>query len=222
MARMPASTTVRLWSLDGDVPADLSAHTVGSGPGHRFALLNRLVAEVPAHSRRDGMVFVDDDIRFVVGDIPRLVATAARLSLDLYQPAHSAKSHANWAFVRRHALTCARRTDFVEQGPLIGLSARAQRSLLPFPEDLGMAWGVEVRWWSIAVRDRLVQGIVDAAVVEHLTGTAQEYDRGENELRLKDELRRGGLADLGLLQRTSATARTSSTRRVPSPRSPSR
>lgn len=207
LAHLPARSTVRLWSLDGDVPADLAHLTLGQGPGLRFTLLNRLIADVPAHARRDALILTDDDLRFVVGDTGRLVAAAQRASLDLYQPAHSALSYANWAFVRRRAMTGFRQTDFVEQGPIIGLSSHAQEALLPLPEDLDMAWGVEVRWWVAALRHGLAQGIVDAVVVQHLAPTAQGYERAAQERILDDELRRAGLSDLGMLQQTIARTR---------------
>lgn len=215
LATLPPTATVRLWSLDGEVPADLAHVTKGQGPGLRFTLLNRLVADVPARARRDGLILSDDDLRFLVGDVGGLVAAAQRASLDLYQPAHSALSYANWAFVRRRALTYARQTDFVEQGPIIGLSAQAQAALLPLPEDLGMAWGVEVRWWAAALRHGLRQGIVDAVAIQHLAPTAQGYDRAAQERTLDNELRNMGLTDLGVLQQTVARTRLGTGRSAP-------
>jgi GT2 family glycosyltransferase len=202
LSSMPDQTVVRLWSLDGDVPDDLASVTIGTGPGHRFGLMNRLVSDIEPDARRDALLLVDDDVRFMVGDAVRLVVAARRSGFDLYQPAHTATSHANWRFVRRRALTFSRRTNFVEQGPLVGLSSRAQQVLLPLPEDLGMGWGVEIRWWAAALKHGLVQGIVDAAAIEHLGVTAQDYDRGPQEHSLANELRMAGLTDINVLQQT--------------------
>lgn len=215
---LPASATVRLWSLDAEIPADLDRLTLGTGPGSRFQLLNRLIAETPEERRRDGLVLMDDDVAFVVGDVGRLVTAARWSSFDVYQPGHSARSYANWSFVRRRALTFARRTDFVEQGPVVGLSSRAQEVLLALPEDLGMAWGVEVRWWVAALHHGLLQGIIDVVAVQHLTPTAQDYNRGAHELTLDRELHRVGVTDIRVLQRTVSRTRLAPGRLVQPPR----
>jgi len=213
VAHLPPTSVVRLWSLDGDRPADLAPLTVGDGPGSRFALFNRLVAEVPPAVRTDALVLADDDVRFVVGDLGRLLGTARAAGLDVYQPAHTALSHANWAFVRRRALTLLRRTDFVEQGPLVVFSRRAQDVLLPLPEDMGMAWGVEARWWDAGRRHGLIQGIVDAVAVQHLVPAAGAYDRSEQEDVLAGELARLGLTDVRQLQHTRETIGLARSRR---------
>ena len=201
LAGLPADATVRLWSLDDQIPDSLAALTVGAGPGTRFTLLNRLIATIPFDSRRDALVVVDDDVRFDVGDVARLVGTGMRLGYDIYQPAHVADSQVNWRFVRRRSLTVARDTDFVEQGPLLVLSGRAQQHLLPLPEDMGMGWGVEVRWWAAAQHHALRMGIIDAAAVSHLVPTAGGYDRPAQQAILDAEVARGGLTDLGDLHR---------------------
>lgn len=200
LAGCPASTTVRLWSLD-DVPDELAPRTVGRGPGTRLELLNRLVERISPAARAGGLVLADDDVRFVVGEVGSLVATAADAGLDVSQPAHTGPSNMAWPFVRRRSLTLVRRTDFVEQGPVVVFSADAQQHLLPLPEDLGMGWGIEVRWWEAAVRHGLQQGIVDAVAVQHLGRVAAEYDRVSQHRQLEAELARVGLTDLRQLQR---------------------
>jgi hypothetical protein len=202
---LPPGAAVRLWCLDGDradVPEDLAGATVGTGPGTRFALLNRLVAALPAPERADALVLLDDDVRFAVGDVGRLVATGLA-SLDLFQPGHAATSHASWSLVHRWPLTVLRRTGLVEQGPLLVLSAAAQRSLLPLPEDLDMGWGSEVRWAGLAERDGLRQGVVDAVSVVHLVPAGGTYDREAQELLLAGELRAAGLRTLDDLMTTT-------------------
>src|SRR5206468_6209107 len=89
LRQLPVDAVVRLWSLDEIVP-DLATVTLGSGPGSRFALLNMLIGDLPAEP--DMLVVVDDDVRFVVGDLARLVHAGSSLGLDLFQPAHSRRS----------------------------------------------------------------------------------------------------------------------------------
>lgn len=197
---LPAST-VRLWSLDGEVPPDLADVTVGAGPGGRLTLLNRLVAALPQGAAAAGLVIADDDVRVEVGTLALLLDIARRLNLDVCQPAHLATSHSSWHFTRRRCLSVARRTTFVEQGPLLLLSAAAQDLLLPLPEDLSMGWGVEVRWSHQAEATGLRLGIVDAVGILHEAPAGGAYDRAVEEAVLAAEVSRAGLGDLRDLHR---------------------
>jgi hypothetical protein len=194
LAQLPGSAQVRLWCLDGAAPADLAQATVGSGAGNRPVLLNRLVAALSGTP--DALVLADDDVRFCIGDLPRLVEAGGWLGLDVYAPAHLASSHASWDFVRRRRWTFGRVTDFVEQGPLLVLSPRGRDVVLPLPEDIGMSWGVEVRWCLRARELGARLGLVDAVAVRHLSPAAGAYDRSEQEQTLQAELGRAGLASL--------------------------
>lgn len=196
LLRTVPQATVRLWSLDADVPADLAPVTVGSGPGMRLALLNRLVADVPAEVRSEALVLVDDDVRLVVGDLPALIEAGQRLRLDLWQPAHLPSSFRSWPLNRRRNGVFARLVDFVEQGPLVVLSPPAQEVVLPLPEDLDMGWGVEVRWHLAARRTGLRLGIVDAVGMRHLGPVGTGYDRVGQEAVLAREVAAAGLADV--------------------------
>ena len=196
VAALPPSACVRLWCFDvgGErLPADMAARTIGAGAGTRFVLMNRLIATLPEHARADALVLFDDDVRFVIGDPGRLVATGLQQGLDLFQPAHSARSHASWGLVHRRRWTVARKTSLVEQGPLLVLSRAAQQLLLPLPEDLDMGWGSEVRWALSAQRNGLSLGVVDAVCMRHLVPGATSYDRVAQEALLARELRAAGL-----------------------------
>jgi hypothetical protein len=182
---------VLLWSLDG-IPADLSRHTLGSGAGTRFELLNRLVDELPAGDRAGGLVVADDDFRFAVGSLAALVSLGRELRLDLWQPSHSAASWASFRFVRRRPLSAARITNFVEQGPVFVMSPRAQAALLPLPVDLGMGWGAELRWMETARRTGLRLGILDALSVRHLVMPGAAYDKQQQLEQLQAMLEEAG------------------------------
>jgi hypothetical protein len=199
LAGLPSGVTVRLWCLDTP-PAALQDLTVGSGPGTRFALLNALVETIPAPDRVAGLVLCDDDYVFRVGSLEQLLRTGPAFGLDVWQPGHSASSWVSYPFVRRRANTFLRRTTFVEQGPVVVLSARAQELLLPLPEDLGMGWGVEVRWTDTAAAHQLGMAIVDAASIRHLSPPGVAYDRAAESAQLAATLAAGSRARVEDLQ----------------------
>lgn len=200
LAQVPQAV-VRLWSLDGEVPEDLRELTVGTGPGNRLALLDRLAAGVPPEAREHALVLADDDVRLVIGDLAQLVEAGRRFGLDLFQPAHLATSCSSWPFTVRRGLVFAREVDYVEQGPLVVLSGAAQRALLPLPDDLDMGWGIEARWWVAAGREGLRLGIVDAVSMLHLGAVGAAYDRSAQEDVLQREVEAAGLQDITELHR---------------------
>ena len=70
----------------------------------------------------------------------------------------------------------ARRTRFVEIGPVTALSAKAAAELLPFP-DLQMGWGLDARWSAIAAERGWPIGVIDATPIRHLRPVAASYPR---------------------------------------------
>src|SRR5262249_42533055 len=79
------------------------------------------------------------------GFLDRFLLLAEAFGFALAQPAHAFASHAAWEVTRRRPGVLARRTRFVEIGPVTAISARAAAVLLPFP-DLHMGWGLDARW----------------------------------------------------------------------------
>jgi hypothetical protein len=152
---------VHLWALDEAAPA-LAPMTAGTGPGTRFVLLNRLAPRCPP----GWLVIADDDVELDGANLPAVAALARAAHLDVAQPAHARDSHLSWSVTRRRLTTIARRTRFVEQGPLMVLGPHGRAELLPFPEDRGMGWGVEAVWARI---DHLRFGVLDAAAMRHVT-----------------------------------------------------
>jgi hypothetical protein len=212
LAQLHPDVTVRLWCLDE--PPDILRHlTLGHGPGVRFKLLNDLINTIPAAKRRDGLVLSDDDYFFRVGTLPQLLTAGQALRLDMWQPAHDRSSFASFPFVRRQTATVLRRTTFVEQGPVLVLSARAQERLLPLPEDIGMAWGVEVRWAEVVKKYGLRLGIVDAVAIHHFP-PAGGYDRSLQRDQLQLLLRDAGLPSIEHMQQELARVRPREGRRL--------
>jgi hypothetical protein len=195
--------TLRLWALDEADPT-LAGSTIGVGPGGRTELLNRLWRALDEEP--ETLVIADDDIEWIIGDLGRLVAAERHLGLDMVQPSHTRRSRAAFGFVRKHRLMAARETTFVEQGPLLALSRRAQRAVLPLPEELVMGWGISARWWRTAKEANLHLGIIDAVAVCHDAGAPARreytYDTSGEHERLRKELAAIGLDDTTQLQRT--------------------
>jgi hypothetical protein len=190
-----------LWALDRKHPA-LASKTIGTGPGGRFFLLNRLAAEMPEDGSH--LVITDDDVSFVPGALATLVRTAAHFCVDVAQPAHGPLSHCSWDFNRFQPGVFGRRTLWVEVGPTLVFGPKARSGLLPFPDDSTMGWGQEVAW-HLAAKDGLVLGIVDGVRVRHRGHVAASYDRVEAEAASAAALAKHGLTSTREMQVTVAT-----------------
>ena len=126
-----------LWALDKTHPA-LASQTCGSGPGGRFALLNRLIGELPEDGSH--LVITDDDVTFAPGSLATLVKTSAHFGIDLAQPAHGPLSHCSFDYNRFQRGVIGRRTMWVEIGPTVLFGPKARDELLPLPENSTMGW----------------------------------------------------------------------------------
>jgi hypothetical protein len=141
----------------------------------KWANINAALAAAPIGDA-DWLVVVDDDVVLPRGFLDRFLALAERFQFELAQPAHAFASHAAWDVTRRRPGVLARRTRFVEIGPVTALTARAARELLPFP-PLQMGWGLDARWSAIAAERGWAIGVIDATPVRHLKPVAASYPR---------------------------------------------
>lgn len=164
---------IQLWALD-EVSPPLERHTIGAGPGGRFELLQRLLDSSPPTSSA-WVVLSDDDYRLRRGSLDQLVALAQASGLDLAQPAHRRFVNASHHITLVRPRVVARRTHFVEIGPVLVMSPRGQTRLLPFP-SAWMGWGVEMLWSRASLDGDVHLGIVDAITIEHLQPPGVHYD----------------------------------------------
>ena len=178
------------WALD-EVEPELEHVTVGVGRGMRLSLLN----ELARHAPDEGYVVVsDDDVVFTRGTLDALVVLCERARLDLAQPSRS-DDNSRFEFNVAHAITRARRlsrvrlTTFVETGPLVVVGPRWRDRILPFPEERGMGWGVELDWHELW-KGGCVLGIVDDVRVAHVGEPGSDYDAGLEATRIHEELAR--------------------------------
>jgi len=193
---------VRLWALD-QPDAALAEHTVGSGPGSRLELLNRLHESLPPGIVT--CVLADDDVLFVSGGLDRLVTVAGLSGFALAQPAHVVDSNYSHGLTRFEPFSIARRTTFVEVGPVVVVGESGASRVFPLPVEYGMGWGLDVEW-SFALEDAVL-GIVDAALVRHITPVAGQYSGTEEWRRVEAALHRHGVSSLLEIQQTIATWR---------------
>ncbi len=190
---------VRLWALDRTVP-ELARHTVGESRGAKFPLLNGLMQGVDL-DRFDWVVVADDDFEFVGPDLDDLLALAEVAGLDLVQPAHTELSHRDLEFGVRRPFALARRTTFVEIGPVFAVRRPLRTQVVPFPADHEMGWGLELEWFDLASEGARL-GIVDAVPVRHLQPVGADYAKDAQADALRARLRERGVARFADVQRT--------------------
>jgi hypothetical protein len=158
------------WIALGGEPADgeLGAVTAMavSEPTPKYALLNRLLAEEDLASY-DFVISTDDDI-VLPEDFPDLfLGVQAGVGFDLAQPARTPNSYVDHPIVVQQRGVVARRTRFVEIGPLVSFGREIHDLVFPFDETSAMGWGFE-NVWAHRLRERgRSQGIVDAVPMDH-------------------------------------------------------
>lgn len=194
-----AQADVYLWALD-EVATDLAPHTVGTGPGERLELLNRLLGG----ARPTGAVVVcDDDVSFSRGSLRRLLELSWVFGLDVAQPAHARGSHHSHRITRVWPGAIARLTRFVEVGPIVVVAARARAQVIPFPVEYGMGWGLDVVW-SDLVDEGLRLGIVDEVRIMHHGAVGAAYPTESGDRLVQAELEQRGMTHISSLHETLA------------------
>jgi hypothetical protein len=131
--------------------------------GGKFENVNELLAgQEPA----DWTIVVDDDVCLPRNFLDCFIALAEAYEFELAQPAQTLASHAAWASARRVPFSVARRTNFVEIGPVTAFSRTAASALLPFPQ-VKMGWGLDLHWAALAEERGWKLGVIDALPVRH-------------------------------------------------------
>jgi hypothetical protein len=154
----------------------VEVRTAAAGARGKFPNLNALMAEHPP-AGHDWLLIVDDDVALPRRFLDMLLLLSERLHLRLAQPAHRRASHGAWRVTHRRAGALARRTRFVEIGPVTALHADTFPVLLPFPE-LRYGWGLDLHWAALAEARGWPVGVIDAAPVLHaLRPAAATYPR---------------------------------------------
>jgi hypothetical protein len=145
----------------------------------KFILLNRMLTRVPL-DRYDFVIVCDDDIALPPNFLSDYLALVVKYDFALAQPARTHNSYIDHAFVERLDGLAARRTRFVEIGPLFSVRKDIFPALFPFDESSSMGWGYDFVWPCLIDNLGLHMGIIDAAPVEHrMRRPVRHYVHGE-------------------------------------------
>jgi GT2 family glycosyltransferase len=169
-----AQTRAELLRSHHDVTIDIAPAAAGLG---KFENLDALLARHDL-ATFDWIVVTDDDVALPRGFLDTFLACAEAGGLRLAQPAHRRHSHAAWDVTRRRTGSDWRETNFVEIGPLTAFDATAAATLLPFPKELKMGWGLDTHWSAVARDHGWPIGVVDATPIGHtIRPAASDYPR---------------------------------------------
>ena len=175
---------VQRWVAIGaaSTSAELGSVTVlqVASPAPKFVLVNRVLADIDIGGF-DYVLVVDDDIHLPRHFLPSFLAYQDAFDFALAQPARAWHSHFDHAIAMRRPWLLARRTRFVECGPLVSFRRDAAALLLPFahPQQL---WGLDFVWPVALERRSLKMGIIDAVAVDHsLRPQAAAYDKSRHD-----------------------------------------
>lgn len=154
----------------------------------KFVLLNKMLTREKL-DQYDFIIISDDDISLP----PRFLDTYLELVQEhdfaLCQPARTADSFIDHHFVTQLGGIKARRTRFVEIGPLVSLRRDVVPILLPFDESAHMGWGYDFVWPYLVEKAGLRIGIVDATPVEHsMRKPVKNYSYEEADTSMHDYL----------------------------------
>lgn len=142
----------------------------------KFANIDKAIAEAPVPlDQHDWLIIADDDIVFQPGMLDDLLAIANEADFALAQTAHAFDSHTTYQITRRRFGSLARRTDFVEIGPLTLIRRDLFPALIPFPPSR-WCYGIDLVWAEIARRLGYHIGVIDGAPVRHVRPVGASYD----------------------------------------------
>lgn len=161
---------VQRWiALSGDAPSDeVQAVTFmkAANPQPKFVLLNQLIS-AEALEHYDYLLICDDDVILPENFLDNFLLLQQKYDFALAQPARTRNSFTDHPFVEQLEGLKARRTRFVEIGPVLCIRRDAYPVLLPFDETAHMGWGYDFVWPYLIGQAGLRMGIIDATPVEH-------------------------------------------------------
>jgi hypothetical protein len=129
-------------------------------------------------SEYDWLVIADDDISFGTRMFDRLIDISELAEFSISQPAHRFRSYSTYELTVRQPRSLARRTRFVEIGPLTAIHRRAFPHVFPFPQSR-WGYGIDALWSRVAAESGLSLGVVDAATIRHLRPIARDYSMAD-------------------------------------------
>jgi glycosyltransferase involved in cell wall biosynthesis len=149
-------------------PPDLADLTVRaeSRSVPKFELLNALLADQNLGDY-DYVLVIDDDIVLPRGFIDAMLPLQHELDFALAQPSRTSCSYIDHPIVEQQRGALARRTRFVEIGPVFSVHRSAFDLVFPFDPASPMGWGYENVWAYKLEQSGQRMGILDAVSVDH-------------------------------------------------------
>lgn len=132
----------------------------------KFRLLNELLRGMDL-APFDYLLVCDDDVRVPRNFMDAFIGWQQHLGFSLAQPARTLNSCLDHPLVRQRPWLHARRTRFVEIGPVFCLQRTLFDALLPFDETSPMGWGYDLVWPLQVERAGAAMGVIDATPVDH-------------------------------------------------------
>lgn len=132
----------------------------------KFVVLNRLLSTEPLDSY-DFIIISDDDISLPSDFLDRYLSIVVKHDFAIAQPARTHNSYIDHHFVEQLTGLEARRTRFVEIGPLYSVRKDVYPVVFPFDESTHMGWGYDFVWPCLMEKLCKRMGIVDSTPVEH-------------------------------------------------------
>jgi glycosyltransferase involved in cell wall biosynthesis len=183
MKRSKYHTVTQRWAaLFGEAPSEEVKAVTAFGSMEavpKFVMLNRILSG-EALERYDYVVLCDDDVLLPTDFLDAFLFLQEKYDFAVAQPARTHNSYIDHPFVERFDGLNARRTRFVEIGPLVSIRRDAFSALLPFDESSYMGWGYDFVWPCIIENMGLRMGIIDAAPIDHsIRSPVENYNYDE-------------------------------------------
>jgi glycosyltransferase involved in cell wall biosynthesis len=167
------------FALGGNAPTQtVAAATKGRFDEYqpKWAVVNTVLKNLDVRNW-DWVIVADDDIVLPGGFLKIFLALSEEAGFDIAAPGRLEIG------VNYHPITSAtrsvdaRKTNFIEGGPVVAFKTTALPSFFPFDERSGMGWGYSSVWALIAEQHGYQMGIVDATPVSHgLRRVGAAYD----------------------------------------------
>lgn len=174
------------WAMIGEQPPSCLVEQATKiqvpEPVPKTSLLNQLLTGVDLN-RYEYLLLADDDVVLPQGFLDDFLTAQSALGLALAQPARTRASHIDRPIVAQNPGLLARRTRFVETGPMVSFHRTAASALLPFKSSPSMGWGYGNIWAWALERLGLQMGIIDGVPIDHsIRRSASYYDRHQARL----------------------------------------
>ena len=101
------------------------------------------------------------------GFLDAYIALQTKLKFAICQPARTSNSYIDHPIVEQQQGVLARRTMFVEIGPVVSFHRSCYDLVLPFDLTSPMGWGYESVWSRQLAQRGQKMGIIDATPVDH-------------------------------------------------------